>query len=67
VQVPRKPFCGEPGRLIERSRLLKQMRGTRDDGQLLRASEMIQGVLVEREHFLVAPAHDEQRRAVHTA
>src|SRR5262245_1231236 len=57
TEVPREPFGGEAGNLVQSPRLFEQVRGARHDQELLdRTAEPALRVLVQRNNRHVVPA-----------
>jgi hypothetical protein len=61
-----EPVAGEGGHLLERPRLLEEVRGTRHDLEPVRAAELASGRLVELDHRVVAAADDQERGCADT-
>src|SRR5581483_10818456 len=61
-QMAGEPSSRETGNLLQGAGLLEQMRRARNDRKLaLAAGERVARLLVEFDHAVVLPAHDEQR------
>jgi len=59
--VADEPRRGELGDLLERARLLEEMRRARDDGELVLAAQEGRGLAVELENGLIVASDDEER------
>ena len=65
LQVRVKPGGSAPRHFFERAGLFKQGRRARNDLHLLLALELGVSPFIQLDDYLVAPAHDEQRRRLH--
>jgi hypothetical protein len=57
--------AGRARHVLERPRLLEQVRRARHDRELVHDAQAVRGQLVEHEHLHVEISHDEERRRAH--
>ena len=66
-EVLEEPGSRQARDSLQGAGLLEQVRRPRDDLEPLLSAQLLQRVLVEAEHHVVAPAHDEEGRRSHRA